>query len=548
MSYFNQYKELIIRAVQALHDRSYFTPYPEHPKAYDESENEDGRNAFSSKMNHNFEELGVEAENWLGEEVSPFLQTGIGIKYPAPGVSTLIERANNSKSWAEVNVEERAGILVESLERVKKRFFELAYSTMHTSGQSFMMAFQASGPHSNDRALEAIAMGYYEITRFPSELDWVKPMGKYELKIHKTWKAMPKGIGLVIGCSTFPTWNTVPGMYASLITGNPVIVKPHPKSIYPIALVIAELRNVLREEGLNPDICQMAPDTINEQITKDLAEHPDVKLIDYTGGSSFGDYLETLKGKVTFTEKSGVNSIILHSVNDLDAVIQNIAMSTSLYSGQMCTAPQDVFIPAEGVHTPEGVVSFDEVADKIGKAVTGLAGHPKFGAGTVAAIQNEQTIKRIKKGGNFGGQVVTEEITIVNPEFEHARTASPIVVKTKMDNTEAYEIDYFGPIVFAVEMPDINTAISTAADLARNQGAITCLAFTTDAEIQVKIEREMNAAYTPVSFNFTGAAMVNQHAAFSDFHTSGGNPAGNATFVNPEYINKRFVWVGNRYA
>jgi hypothetical protein len=51
-----------------------------------------------------------------------------------------------------------------------------------------------------------------------------------------------------------------------------------------------------------------------------------------------------------------------------------------------------------------------------------------------------------------------------------------------------------------------------------------------------------------VSFNFTGAAFVNQHAAFSDFHVSGGNPSGNAGFTTPEYVNRRFVWVGNRYA
>jgi len=56
----------------------------------------------------------------------------------------------------------------------------------------------------------------------------------------------------------------------------------------------------------------------------------------------------------------------------------------------------------------------------------------------------------------------------------------------------------------------------------------------------------MEKAFTPVSFNLTGFIWVNQHAAFSDFHVTGGNPAGNATYVNPEYLIKRFVWVGHR--
>jgi hypothetical protein len=57
----------------------------------------------------------------------------------------------------------------------------------------------------------------------------------------------------------------------------------------------------------------------------------------------------------------------------------------------------------------------------------------------------------------------------------------------------------------------------------------------------------MNQAFVPVSFNFTGAAFVNQHAAFSDFHVTGGNAAGNASFTDSGFISKRFIWVGNRF-
>ena len=53
-------------------------------------------------------------------------------------------------------------------------------------------------------------------------------------------------------------------------------------------------------------------------------------------------------------------------------------------------------------------------------------------------------------------------------------------------------------------------------------------------------------AATPVSFNLTGGIYMNQNAAFSDFHVTGGNPAGNASFTNPEYVTKRFTWVGHR--
>jgi hypothetical protein len=39
---------------------------------------------------------------------------------------------------------------------------------------------------------------------------------------------------------------------------------------------------------------------------------------------------------------------------------------------------------------------------------------------------------------------------------------------------------------------------------------------------------------------------VNQHAGFSDFHVTGGNPSGNASFTDADFINRRFTWVGLR--
>jgi phenylacetic acid degradation protein paaN len=545
-SLYAKHEALINEAIAALAKRDFYTPYPEHPKAYAEDANAKGKDAFGRSLNQNFEELNQEADQWIGGEVSPFWQTGLGIQYPSVSVEKYISKSKvASKAWAKASVQDRAGILVESLDRVKDRFFELAYATMHSTGQSFMMSFQASGPHANDRSLEAIAMGVQELTRFPKEQVWTKPMGKFDLVLNKNWKAIPKGIGLVIGCSTFPTWNTVPGLYANLICGNTAIIKPHPKSILAIAIFASELRKVLAENGFDSNVVQLAADTLENPITKVLAEHNEVKLIDYTGGNAFGDYIETLS-KATFTEKAGVNSVIIDSVKELKGVAQNIGFSASLYSGQMCTAPQNIFI-SEEVMSEDGVLSYDEVADAIAQSIGGLVNHPKMGAGTLGGIQNDATIKRIAESGSFGGEVVLEPQTIVNEEFENARIASPTVVKMNADNLDTFSNECFGPVLFLIKTKDTAQSVELASNLAITKGAITCLAFSTNEENKNMIEEEMNAVFTPVSFNLGGAAFVNQHAAFSDFHVTGGNPAGNASFTNPEYINRRFVWVGNRW-
>lgn len=548
-SLFEKHKSTLDAATAALATRGYYTPYPENPKAYPEDGDAKGKAYISSVMNTNFAELlQPNPENWIGEEVSPYLQLGIGVNYPSVSVDTYISNAQAAqKEWSKLDVNTRAGILAEALDRITHRYFDITYATMHTTGQSYMMSFQASGPHSNDRALEAIVTGLKEINSIAKEADWIKPMGKFDLKLKKNWKAMPKGVGLVIGCSTFPIWNTVPALFANLITGNTSIVKPHPKAILPIAIVVGELQKVISEQGLNPLAVQLAADTLANPITKHLAEHPAIKLVDYTGGSEFGKYVESLN-KTVFTEKAGVNSIILDSVQDLKAVLGNIAFSGSLYSGQMCTAPQNIFVAASGVNTAEGTISFDDVVTGLCASITGLVDNPKAGAPTLGAIQSELTINRVKNVNSLGGKVVLESKAIVNEEFKDARIATPAVIVIDEADYTHYNNECFGPIIFVVKTASTEKSIALAKQLAEEKGAITCGAYTTNADTMSLIEEEMNSVFTPVSFNFTGAAFINSHAAFSDFHVTGGNPAGNASLTSTEFIVRRFIWVGNRYA
>ena len=541
------YAEIISNAIKAIHARTFYAQYPEHPKAYGEDATAKGQVAFDAQRNNKFEALQQSnPTDWVGEEVSPYTLESLNIQYPIFDVDTLMVRAGRAfQQWKKVSADDRAEVLVDALERVKNRFFEIAFATQHTTGQSFMMSFQASGPHANDRALEALALGYQEVTRFPNQIVWEKPAGKVNLKLEKKYKAIPKGIALVIGCSTFPTWNSVPGLFASLITGNTVIVKPHPKSIYPIAVVVAEIQEALVAKGYDANIVQLAVDSSSNLITKKLAEHPLVKVIDYTGGSSFGAYIEGLTGKTTFTEKAGVNSVILDSVTDLKAVAQNVAFAASLYSGQMCTAPQNFFIPAGGIKTAEGNATYDEVVSAITGAISGIASHPQMGPGTLGAVQSDITLKRVESVKDIAN-VLVQPAAIANAEFPNARTSSPIVLEVDAKDFGIYENELFGPIILIIKTKNTNESIHFAKELAIKHGAITSAAYTTDDAVAGQIEEELESVFVPVSFNLTGGIFVNQHATFSDFHVTGGNPAGNASFSNPEYVNKRFVWVGHR--
>lgn len=546
---FEKHRQTLEKAVKAIHERTFYAHYPEHPGAYGEEAPAKGKKAYEDSLNKPFKGLlqgGFRGR--IGEEASPYTGEALGVLYPKTTLKTLILNASTAfGKWRQSTVEERAGILIDSLERVSKRFHEIAHATMHTTGQSFVMSFQASGPHAADRALETVAMAYSELTHFPSHVRWQKPMGKITLALNKTFIPVPRGIGLVIGCSTFPTWNTVPGLYANLMAGNTVIVKPHPKAVLPIAIFVAEIQRALKANGYDPNTVQLAADTSDQLITKNLAKHPQVALIDYTGGSVFGNWIEGLKDKVTFTEKAGVNSVILDSARDLREVMRNLAFAVSLYSGQMCTAPQNFFIPETGIKLPDDdVCSYDDAVALLKNEISALVLNPKMGAGTLGAIQNPATLQRAANAKNIGGKVVLEALPVQNPEFPNARLCAPTLVEVEANDREAYQQELFGPILLVVKTKNTEQSLQIAKDMTAKHGAITCAAYTTDANIAARITDEMNAVFAPVSLNFTGFIWVNQHAAFSDFHVTGGNPAGNASFTDPNYINRRFVWVGNR--
>ncbi len=540
-------------AAEANRTRTFFAHWPEPPsgKIYGETASADGEAAFKAQLNTPFTRLLQGATpDAVGEEQSPY-GFDLGITYPYTDVDTLVLRANHAKlTWATLTPLERASILVEALERASKHFFEIGFATQHTTGQGFVMAFQASGPHAFDRALEAVSVALEAQTSSTDAVTWTKPMGKISVTIEKSYVIRPKGINLVIGCSTFPVWNTVPGMFAGLATGNPVIVKSHPGATYPIAIVIAEVQRALADVGVDPHVIQLAADTVGAPIGLDLVRHHEVRIIDYTGGPVFGATVEREAlplGKTVYTEKAGVNCVVVESVTDANAAFDNIAFALSLYSGQMCTAPQNIFVPATGVKVADGtVLAPADVARLLAERIDALVHNEKAGPGTLGAIQNERTADRVAEALDLGFEVIRPSAFVQQPGFDQARSISPLVLWAPVDRADVYEHEWFGPVSFMVVTESFDDAVERVAASVRAHGALTTLVYTTDERKQDAAAEALVDAGAPVAFNFDSFVWVNQSAAFSDYHGAGANPAGNATFADIQFVTGRYNVIGIR--
>ncbi|MGN6132718.1 MAG: aldehyde dehydrogenase family protein, partial [Nocardioidaceae bacterium] len=316
---FAAHEQMLADAVAAGRSRAYYSAFNESPspRVYGESAAADGKAAFEELLGKPF---GVDTPGAHGEvasEKSPF-GFELGVTYPrvsADGVDELLAAAKaGMKDFRDAGPQARVGVCLEILHRLHGRIFELANAVQHTSGQAFVMAFQAGGANALDRALESVAYAYEEMTRVPATVVWEKPGKGEPLRMEKTFTVVPRGVALVIGCNTFPTWNSYPGLFASLACGNAVVVKPHPGAVLPLAITVQGAQEVLAEAGFDPHLVTLAAEDPVVGLAKVLALRPEVRLIDFTGSNAFGDWLEdNARQAVVFTEKAGVNTVVLDS-------------------------------------------------------------------------------------------------------------------------------------------------------------------------------------------------------------------------------------------
>ncbi|WP_055613051.1 phenylacetic acid degradation protein PaaN [Streptomyces phaeochromogenes] len=542
-----QHRPTLDQALEAIRTRAYWSPHPEHPKAYGENGSLDavaGKAAFDALLGSRLDLGQPGTDDWVGGETSPY-GIELGVTYPHADVDTLLPAMRaGQRAWRDAGAEMRAVVCLEILKRISDRTHEFAHAVMHTSGQAFMMAFQAGGPHAQDRGLEAVAYAYVEQVRTPDNAEWTKPQGKRDpLALTKRFTPVPRGVALVIGCNTFPTWNGYPGLFASLATGNAVLVKPHPRAVLPLALTVQVAREVLAEAGFDPNLVALAAERAGEGIAKTLATRPEIRIIDYTGSTAFGDWLEAnARQAQVYTEKAGVNTVLVESTDNYKGMLSNLAFSLSLYSGQMCTTPQNLLIPRDGIRTEEGPRSYDEVVADLARSVGGLLGDDARANGLLGAIVNPDVKARLEAAAGLG-EVALASREIANPEFPDAVVRTPVIVKldgAKPDDQAAFMNECFGPVSFAVAVDSAADAVALLRRTISSRGAMTVGAYTTSEEVEEAVQEACLEECAQLSLNLTGGVYVNQTAAFSDFHGSGGNPAANAALCDGAFVANRF--------
>ena len=536
-------------ALAAVGTREFFTHFPEQAKAYPAEAAAAGKSWFDASLGTAFPLDQPGTSGRVGAERSPY-GFDLGVTYPHPDLEVLLPAmAAAIPAWRDAGAEVRAAVCIEILTRLNEQSFQIGHAAMHTSGQAFGMAFQAAGPHAQDRGLEAVVYGYQAQADHIESAVWEKPQGsRGSIRLTKKWRTVPRGIALVVGCNTFPTWNGYPGLFASLVTGNAVAVKPHPGAVLPLAVTVDVARTVLAEYGFDPNLVTLVAEAPGEGVAKTLALRPEVKIIDFTGSTEFGDWLERNAPQAqVYTEKAGINTIVVDSfqAEEYKAALGHIAMSLSLYTAQMCTAPQNILVPRDGIRVGEETKSFDEFAADLAGAVAGLLGDPGKASAILGAVVNPAILERLAKAEGVGKTILASR-AIEHPEYAGATVRSPLIAAIDAEDAEVYTHEWFGPISFLIATDSTAHSIELYRSSVVAHGALTAALYSTDEAVIDAAEEATWEAGANLSINLTGAVLMNQSAGFSDYHGTGLNPAANAAYTDAAFVASRFRRVQSR--
>ena len=216
-----------------------------------------------------------------------------------------------------------------------------------------------------------------------------------------------------------------------------------------------------------------------------------------------------------------------------------IAHSLCQASAQIYASVQNIHIPADGILVGAENLSFDSVVQALVDDHLQDSKMAAFLCGTLVTEDIYNTIKRVKTFGAEHGTIVRDSSPYDNPGFPDARTATPLMVQVTQAESGLYREEIFGPISFLIKGDDADACLRAATKDAKECGAITSHVYSINADFLEKAQDEFNLAGASVACNLIGMP-INFAAAYSDFHVTGMNPAGNACLTDLAFVANRF--------
>jgi len=337
-----------------------------------------------------------------------------------------------------------------------------------------------------------------------------------ELKADARINASPRGVVVITPPWNFPLAIGLGGVFAALVAGNAVILKPALET----PLVAQRACELLWDAGIPESRLQyvVCDDPVGSRLIRD----PRTSSVVLTGATSTARLFHRLRPELHLVaETGGKNALIVSSMSDREQAIQDILASAFGHAGQKCSALSQLILEQEVYADPAFRRNLEDAAQslKVGSAweldsfVTPLI-HPPSGA-------QLQALTELEPGESW----------LLQPRFdaENPRLVSPGIKLGVERGSRSHRTEFFCPLLAVLQAPDIRAAVSLAND---TPYGLTAGIHSLDEREQQYFTEHMQAGNLYVNRKITGAIVRRQ--AFGGWKESSFGPGAKAG--GPNYV------------
>ncbi|WP_107924503.1 aldehyde dehydrogenase family protein [Lysinibacillus parviboronicapiens] len=390
------------------------------------------------------------------------------------------------KEWALVPAPKRADYLYAIGQKMKEKKEYLATVLTKEMGK---VIEEARG-----EVQEGIDMAYYmagEGRRLFGETTPSELANKFAMSVRA-----PIGVVGLITPWNFPvaiaTWKSFP----ALVAGNTFIWKPSNET----PMMAYEMGKIFQEIGLPAGVANIVFGT-GPTVGTALIEHPDVKVISFTGSTTTGSKVAELGGKhlkKVSLEMGGKNAVIVMDDADLHLAAEGILWSAFGTAGQRCTACSRVIV-------------HKDVREELEKLLLEAMQHLTIGDGLdesvkIGPVISKAALEKINHYVQIGkqeGATLLAGGRILNEEpYDKGFYYEPTLFTNVKPNMIIAQEEIFGPVVSLIEVASLDEAIAV------NNGVkfgLSSSIFSQNVNTIFRAQRDLDTGIVYINAGTTGA-------------------------------------------
>jgi acyl-CoA reductase-like NAD-dependent aldehyde dehydrogenase len=346
-------------------------------------------------------------------------------------------QAQRQPSWRNMLPHERARLLYRVAELIIERGPQLSAQQMRENGKLLSeCSFQA--------AAAAGAFRYFAGICETMVSEVAPSRGQYL----STVVYEPFGVVAAITPWNSPLTLEAQKVAAAVAAGNAVVLKP---SEFTPTLAL-ELGRIFIDAGFPPGILNVVTGS-GPEAGLALVQHPDVRMISFTGGTATGRTIAKIAGErlvPTALELGGKSPHIIFADADLDAALDAVVMGIFSSSGQSCIAGSRLFIERS---------IYDEFLGRVVERTRALrVGPPDAPQSQVASlssfIHRERVERYVASALEEGGQILVGGKRPDAPELEKGAYYEPTIIAGLPSTATVCQEEIFGPVLCVLPFDD----------------------------------------------------------------------------------------------